>query len=607
MPDLVVSNAVDTLLQSANLAAIKTNTGVAAEEAARIAGDGTRTQYTTTTETLAAIASPVNGQVVRVSNRWEHGIFVFNSADLSAQVSSDPNKGLYVAPSSAPTGTSGAWERRVQNEVFHADWFIKGESSFPQDIINDALQTIPVGVKFRLPARELSIQRAAHGSVNGGSAGPGFAPNPSNGILACIYLDKAVTLEGCGFETHLNAQGAKVACICIRASNCEVKKLRAGNCGGQLYLYESTCVMAHPSNFVQGSGTGFSIKNIVVRDCYFYDCDTGFSATPEVDMPLRGTLPANQTYFTVSDVQVLNNTIFYRRQGVEAWSDRTLVEGNLTVGLSKLEFAVSRAIRGIGCQDLIAKGNIFKGFSQSITGYFGIVAETSGYHHYAPHYEMAANFTITGNYFDNFQQTINVECCRGAMNIVGNTINNDDSTDIILAIRLNAVGVIDETGDTTNWDNKNLVDKLNITGNTVCGASTFFYNGGTLLIGKIAGNLFVGNRNTDTCFVNCNLVLDHPLENQHVLSITGNTALMNSAASASGTFRFAGLRPGNKVYINDNEMTPCAGGDGIVDFDNRLGGTISSRSRYSNTLINSSAWDDYESPPKPEILGTLPA
>ena len=42
-----------------------------------------------------------------------HGTFLWSTADLSAEVAADPLNGIYVAPTSDPTGVSGAWVRQL--------------------------------------------------------------------------------------------------------------------------------------------------------------------------------------------------------------------------------------------------------------------------------------------------------------------------------------------------------------------------------------------------------------------------------------------------------------------------------------------------------------
>ena len=50
------------------------------------------------------------------------GAFVWDSSDLSVQVTADTLGGIYVAPDSDPTGSSGAWVRLLANEIY-PDWY----------------------------------------------------------------------------------------------------------------------------------------------------------------------------------------------------------------------------------------------------------------------------------------------------------------------------------------------------------------------------------------------------------------------------------------------------------------------------------------------------
>jgi hypothetical protein len=45
------------------------------------------------------------------------GVFSWSTSDLSAQVTADPLRGVYLAPTSAPTGASGAWVRTESGRV----------------------------------------------------------------------------------------------------------------------------------------------------------------------------------------------------------------------------------------------------------------------------------------------------------------------------------------------------------------------------------------------------------------------------------------------------------------------------------------------------------
>ena len=50
------------------------------------------------------------------------GLFVFDGSDLSARVAADPAQGIYIAPASAPAGSSGAWARKFDGPLL-ATWF----------------------------------------------------------------------------------------------------------------------------------------------------------------------------------------------------------------------------------------------------------------------------------------------------------------------------------------------------------------------------------------------------------------------------------------------------------------------------------------------------
>lgn len=51
------------------------------------------------------------------------GSFSWSSANLSAQVTSDPAQGVYVAPASSPTGVAGAWVRNRADDALNPRWF----------------------------------------------------------------------------------------------------------------------------------------------------------------------------------------------------------------------------------------------------------------------------------------------------------------------------------------------------------------------------------------------------------------------------------------------------------------------------------------------------
>lgn len=69
----------------------------------------------TTTSPLYMVCRTVNGD-------GGHGVFRWDSANLSTKVTTDPLNGVYVPPNSDTTGASGAWVRQY-DDVINVKWF----------------------------------------------------------------------------------------------------------------------------------------------------------------------------------------------------------------------------------------------------------------------------------------------------------------------------------------------------------------------------------------------------------------------------------------------------------------------------------------------------
>lgn len=67
-------------------------------------------------------ATSTNQTAAYLTEQGREGMFVWNSSDLSARVSADPQQGVYVAPSSTPLGANGAWVREYEAQL-EANWF----------------------------------------------------------------------------------------------------------------------------------------------------------------------------------------------------------------------------------------------------------------------------------------------------------------------------------------------------------------------------------------------------------------------------------------------------------------------------------------------------
>lgn len=106
---------------TAPTASVGTNTTQLATTAFVLAnGSGGATPVADRTA-LAALSTSKAIAWLEEANR--QGMFQWNSANLSTQVTADTQQGIYVAPASDPTGASGAWVRQYDGTAFYVEWF----------------------------------------------------------------------------------------------------------------------------------------------------------------------------------------------------------------------------------------------------------------------------------------------------------------------------------------------------------------------------------------------------------------------------------------------------------------------------------------------------
>jgi hypothetical protein len=83
-----------------------------------------------TTRSAMAAMNGANYPIVFLLEAGRQGTFQWNTANLSTQVAADTQQGIYVAPSSDPTGASGAWVRVISTRGIDPRWCgAKGDGS----------------------------------------------------------------------------------------------------------------------------------------------------------------------------------------------------------------------------------------------------------------------------------------------------------------------------------------------------------------------------------------------------------------------------------------------------------------------------------------------
>lgn len=92
---------------------------------AKIAPEVTRSNiYIVNTLNDLKTISSNDYQVIYLKEAGREGIFKWDSSNLSSWVTKDPKQGIYVAPTAASTGASGAWVRDTNNSRrFNVKWF----------------------------------------------------------------------------------------------------------------------------------------------------------------------------------------------------------------------------------------------------------------------------------------------------------------------------------------------------------------------------------------------------------------------------------------------------------------------------------------------------
>ncbi len=120
--------------------------------------------YKVTAESVAALAIPYVSTrtalagltptgAAYLSESGREGWFIWASGNFSSLVTLDTYQGVYVPPTSAPTGASGCWVRYVPDNVYLATWFGVSSSSTTNNLnYNSAGAVIPNGATLVVPA-----------------------------------------------------------------------------------------------------------------------------------------------------------------------------------------------------------------------------------------------------------------------------------------------------------------------------------------------------------------------------------------------------------------------------------------------------------------------
>lgn len=201
---------------------------------------------------------PSSTPLVILDEVGREGVFKWSPADLSAAVPLDPYQGLYVPPTSAPSGASGAWVRQVLERRYELSWWgvTDGYGNSGHLPLQSALNLLPDGCTFVFPPYEVVCSAGVYSrSDNVAFVGHG--------------LDKS--LLRCETNPATESYWSTTALMYVQASGC------------------STDGIAYQHRYHQAqSGGGFALqfdsrdgnphKGFRIKSARFQNCSEGFIA-----------------------------------------------------------------------------------------------------------------------------------------------------------------------------------------------------------------------------------------------------------------------------------------------------------------------------------------
>ena len=198
-------------------------------------------------------AGASEGDSVYLTEDGREGVFVFSSANLSAQLSADPLRGIYIPPSSAPNGASGAWVRQWDDSQGRPEWFYDNSGDW-RAAFSACVSLCPVTLlgprdyhfggrwQMNTPYRTLRGEIAPDGYRAGNGArlistNPnedvfllGAASRPAGGSSAFtrnMTVENVTVMHDAGLVGQSDAAGNRVAVRAQYNLLCQMKNVRA--------------------------------------------------------------------------------------------------------------------------------------------------------------------------------------------------------------------------------------------------------------------------------------------------------------------------------------------------------------------------------------------
>lgn len=168
---------------------------------------GTLAVQALTRAEIASFSGMSAGKEVYLGETGKIGLWVWDASNRSTDVTLDPYQGLFVAPASAPTGASGAWVRRVDDDCYLASWWGPPKDGTDAAPIFESISNI-------ISSRGGGRVRLERGVVYSVGAYVFNGPTPvGTGYRFAPKTAWIFNFVGCTAPVELDLNGAELRCV----------------------------------------------------------------------------------------------------------------------------------------------------------------------------------------------------------------------------------------------------------------------------------------------------------------------------------------------------------------------------------------------------------
>lgn len=505
-----------------------------------------------------------------------HGIFRWNPADLSTEVTADTLSGFYVAPNLDLTGASGAWVREILHIVY-PEWF---GTPVTTAIAQAAVTAAPTGTTVVFSADEYDCDDTI--DVKTGSKlqsfGSWFTGTVGNSNLYLIDIDGVDDIGINGFRFQRGSKLVADSKYSIHLTN-EATRVNIGHSyffdsyGGivsQLETDTNLYINVHDCHFDEMGNGGVFINNrgtvgVKVYDSLFTHC--GYTQSPAVigtGIEIRGnsgTIVNNCHFYNFTDNTSPNDGI-----RVENVSEAVYTKGEANIVANcVLKTIAGNGIRVIDNDDTILVNNQIDGIT--VTGVGGSGFSGNG---------ILLSFATNGDFRTKINNNVIQNVVNGIRGMNGIITGTQIGHNTILVCSENGI-----YGDFSEADMyKNLIKECDslacIRLGTSGGNNVVSHNDlwdGTATYGGIAiaspDNIIAYNDIRDS---RGSIIHDHGIN--IFAAVTGNRLIENRVRDFNtnrvfleGTTAFAGTIMRQNVAVPGAKDTTCNPGDYATDDD----------------------------------------